>query len=408
MAINTKDSNYWINIFKSINKKNESENTMIESEKTMINALLDNQIDLEKTSDSVTPLSLAIYYHTDITVDFLMDRVTDITVDFLMDRVNTRFNSDEAFCMAILINNINVTIKLLKFGADVNAIIGDKLISFLSHQNICNGLSFTQMIYSFNYYYLDQYKIPFHEYNHRKGFLLHAAICIIESTQTHHMVIFLLDQNIDTLTYHGDTLLRSFPVYFPNDVEDIKNKGDSYFTDILTRNLFGKTLESRNISQLILSILYHQVSWTKSLRLLEEYLTPETKDFVIMKSLGAFSDSECGYGYHHTLIYCLQEFEPEIINKYSTEMQSNCYNIITACYRDQRANPTTLITLMELLIKWGCDIREHCFDIFLKSILNKDKALFKMIYEYVSRDELIHLFQVNMDTLLCQEIDECS
>lgn len=79
-----------------------------------------SDVNINETSDSITPLSLCIYYNKVSYVDQLIELECDV-----------RSGDDMAFCMAVITKNIDMVKKMLDMGADVNAVPNKTLLDFL-------------------------------------------------------------------------------------------------------------------------------------------------------------------------------------------------------------------------------------------------------------------------------------
>ena len=362
-------------------------------------------VDLTSTSDSITPLSLSIFYHSKIVSEYIIN-----------SGINIRQQDDEAFCMAAIRGDLHWTHKLLELGADINAVPNIYMIHFLFkydsekpiphaiviHRHDCSDLNhdysglsrFGHIDFGYDYMVLGKHHRS--DYESNKGnytnLVLYAAI-ISATDENYQMYDLLVTNGINQRDFNDKLMITLCVGYYPtlsrqiliNDLPKLLATEKSLtpvelyelcYLSIAARE--HKIIEIIDEHTKMISDRYHRQihTWVtdESIRRLINSLevklgNPDVKlEFFIEEELTV-------------LIWCIEN--EYVDHTYYHHAQCNIFKYLSKYHSNQTHK------LLKLAHKINLDTQPHLCMLMIQAMYFNDKALLETIAEMTEIDNLI-------------------
>ena len=322
-------------------------------------------ININRTSDSITPLTLYILEDNQSMINLLLDLGCD-----------TRESDDMAFCASVIYGNYKLVEKLLQMGANVNAIPNQLIINYLvKYPGLLN------LKYNFDYDMLQIRTSTIEIIKPLNGMLCYVVCrCGSDDNYQYQMLKLLLDYNIDSTCHRGFTTFTALMRTTHLDV--------NIFKEILTAQSIHFTF--KQIVELFYCMMIRHPEENIIFPLLEELLlkSPEAIEFLLSEVFSIF------IGGHHlslrTLNYCLKNLDCQM----HLDQFDKVYEQLSLLHHKDNYQ---LIDLME---KYNVRIKKHVTKFYIQAVYYQDINLLNTISKYVDRDLILDELRHDIKTRL--------
>jgi len=248
---------------------------------------------------TLTPLTKAIIEQNNELINQILDQDPDI-----------REGDDQAFCVAVIMNNEPIARRLLEQGSNVNAIPNYQLATYLETHDIpSEDLFWTPSRL------LGNFANIWHgtKFNNReslptlKGFLFYATI-MIKPIDNNPILDLLLEYDIDTTSCDGYSFLGIILSWAHHFTEQKKERFMIIIIDLIQNNRLNKS----NIEYLFLRTLLYQPTWSELLNLFEDCFDTQMIESVMNTIIVYIVDNNAQLKNSVRLFrYCMSKFYPD-------------------------------------------------------------------------------------------------
>jgi hypothetical protein len=325
--------------------------------KNFIREIIDNGIDINQTSDSVSPFVICISQ----CIPF------DLLETFIDTGCDMRVDEDAPLCMAVITGNLQLTRKLLDMGANVNATLSSKLLKYATQQ--CRQ-PHCKFINSYEWDFGSDRNRCQSDSNFWTGFLCYASI-LSGSTDNYAMFNLLMEYNVNLFDRYGDTILCTFLLH--------ENLSRDLFIEKIRVLLINNQLKSSDIGYMIYQTLLYHSTRKDIMDLFKEYTNEDVIDSIMSNMIRSLDNSYVNMDILIPLDYCIENFN---CDKYFAQLDSIPTNKIFSYSRH-------LGKLLNLLSKIKIDIKKIALEYLIVAVYENDNDLLRTICQHVPLDELL-------------------
>jgi hypothetical protein len=341
--------------------------------------IYDINLDINNILNSITPLTFLIF---EIGDDIIINKKINNIIDYLLDQgCDIQGENDMAFCMAIIMGNCVIAERLLKMGADINAIPNQTFMDYvIQNYTRCN---ISKMKYDFFYHEIinDLACDVFDEINENdttslKGFLLYTAIRVYVFRP--HTLNLLIDYNINTVGAHRHTLISDL-LFIDKTPHD------------LIKKLIIKAINDSKLHKIDILLIYdtyivqktNPTFYEEIKGILEPYINEEMENNFINISIEYYlrnDNMSWGDSYINRMIHCINNFD---IGKYLTQEKIDiiCDNMIVK-YHDMNWE------LLKYIISLGFVIDKYISTFMIQAMYHKDNVMLCFIVNHMKHNQI--------------------